>query len=997
MSGYRLSEGGRINRSRPVSFSYNGKTYQGYQGDTLASALLANGVNIVGRSFKYHRPRGIMAAGLDEPNAILQVGGGAHTIPDLKATGVELYDGLSARCSYAWPSVDFDLLAPVSLLARFMPAGFYYKTMIWPNWHVFEPAIRKAVGLGTHPKGSDPDTYDKRYVECDVLVVGGGPAGLAAAKAASRSGARVIVAELDSLWGGSLNNREMTIDGKPGLEWADSVVSELEAAEETTLLNRTMAFGYYDHNLVGLVEKLTDHQPLAERKGPRQRLWKVRAEQVILATGAIERPLVFPNNDRPGVMLASAVETYVNRYGAAPGKRVLIATNNDSAYEVALSLKAAGLDVVAIADARVEPQGEAVEKARKIGLSVLPGHTVTNVKGRKGVRGAELHAIDDNGSAIPGNRHMIDCDLVITSGGWSPAVHLFSQSGGKLRFDEEIQAFVPNASRQSEVSVGAAVGEFILSSALRSAAESGVKAAAACGFDTDMPQLPEADNTPLGDIRPLWQVDVSTLNRKGAMAWLDFQNDVKASDVKLAVRESFKSVEHVKRYTTLGMASDQGKTSNVNAIGVMGAAQGKQMADVGTTTFRPPYDPVTIGAFAGRRVGENLMPLKPLAAEMSHKKLGGLFDDLGRWNRPLCYPRAGESANDAMIREVKTVRNGVGLFDASPLGKIEVYGPDAGAFLNMMYANNVKTLKPGQCRYGLMLNENGSVFDDGVCARLSENHFLVGTTSGHAGMIVGMFREWLKCELIHMNVVTEDVTTDWAVVNINGPKSRDVLAKFDSDIDFSREAFPHMHFREGVLEGVPCRVQRVSFSGELSYEISVPWQYGASLWDAMMTAGEAFDIAPVGADTINTLRLEKGFLHVGADTDGSTQPQDIGFGGAIAKKQDDFAGRRSTMRPDSVRDDRRQLVGLEVIDSHDPLMAGAHIIDEGATPPTKSRGWVTSSALSPTLNKPVALAQIEGGNSRMGEEVVVFDMGTTRRARIVQSCSYDVKGERLYV
>lgn len=873
MSGYRLDHGGYIERSQSLDFTFNGKSYSGYKGDTLASALVANGVRIIGRSFKYHRPRGLLAAGLDEPNAILQIGEGAQTIPNLKATEIELYDGLTAKSVNAWPSVDFDLMAINSLLGRFLPAGFYYKTFMWPNWHLFEPVIRKAAGLGCAPENADPDSYDKRYAECDVLVVGGGPAGITAARAASRSGARVRLVEQDSAWGGFCLNQPIEIDGKRGFEWVKTAIGELSVTPDTQLMSRTTAFGYYDHNLVGMLERLTDHEPAHSRKGPRQRLWKIRAKQIILATGTIERPLVFPNNDRPGVMLASAAETYVNRFGAAPGKRVMIATNNDSAYDVAKSLQDKGVDIAGIVDSRQNS-----ERADWAGMGV------TNILGAAASRVLRYIKSMRAGWLLKGTAERIKCDTLLVSGGWSPAVHLTSQSGGKLKFDDELQAFVPCLSVQNEISVGASNGTSSMRKALEQAEHAGRKAAEKTGYKIKKFALPLTDDKALGNVHPLWQVDVSGLGRSGAKSWVDFQNDVTSSDVKLALRENFKSVEHVKRYTTLGMASDQGKTSNVNGIGVMGGVLDKTMSAVGTTKFRPPYNPITIGAFAGSRRGENLMPSRRMAAHDRHIDLGAIMEDYGPWKRPACYPLEGESREDAIQREALAVRNGVGLFEASPLGKIEVKGSDAAKFLNFIYVNNMKTLKPGRCRYGLMLTETGIVYDDGILACMAPDHYLVGTTSGHAVAIAEMLQEWLQCEFVDYDVVTEDVTTAWSVINVNGQHARAILESFDSDIDFSKEAFGHMQYRQGHLDGVPCRIQRVSFTGELSFEVSVPWRYGTALWDACMERGQQFNITPFSIEALQIMRVEKGFLHVGSDTDGMTLPQDVGFGGIMAKK-----------------------------------------------------------------------------------------------------------------
>ncbi len=977
MSGWRLPMAGRIDRGKQVVFKWAGKSLHGYAGDTLASALIANGVSIVGRSFKYHRPRGLLAAGLEEPNAIIQLETGAAEIPNVKATQIELYEGLVAKPVNAWPSAAFDWLAVNNFFKRFIPAAFYYKTFMWPNWHWFEPAIRSAAGLGNAPRAADPDSYEHRFAHTDILVVGSGAAGLAAAVAAARNGETVLLVEADAELGGGLLAETAKVEGLAPLAWRDRMLAALGQMPNVTVMNRTMAFGFYDHQLVGLCERMTDHLPLSERRGPRQRLWKVRSGRVILATGAFERPVAFAGNDLPGVMLASAAQTYALRYGAAPGRRIVVATNNDSAYLAAFVLHDAGVEITAIIDSRAkagDPDIAAGASAR--GIRTIMNSAPTKAKGRRRVKGLVV-------AAIAGGRagRSIACDTILMSNGWNPAVHLHSQSGGSLDFNPALEAFLPGKRVQAAVTAGAAAGIFDLDVAIASGRAAGQ------GDDVQPP-------TP-ASIGPTWHF--ADGDAQAGAAWVDFQNDVTAGDVQIAARENFRSVEHLKRYTTLGMASDQGKTSNVTGIQILSSLLGKPPQAIGTTKFRPPFDPVTIGGFAGRAVGDNLAPIAHSAAHLSALDLGAKMENYGSWLRPACFPRAGEDEHAAVAREVLAVRDAVGLFDASPLGKIEVKGPDAAEFLQRVYVNGVRNLKVGRCRYGLMLSEYGIVYDDGVFARIADDHFLVGTTSGHAAAVADMLQEWLQCEWTDLRVLVENVTTAWAVMNVAGPKARAVLEGVGTDIDLSREAFPHMAYREGKVGGVAARIQRVSFSGELSYEVSVPWDYGRALWDAMMEAGVRHGIAPFGIEALMALRIEKGFLHVGSDTDGTTMPQDIGFGATVSKKAEDFIGRRSTMTPEGLRTDRRQLVGLEALDAGGMFESGAHILAAETRGIGATQGWVTSSVLSPTLGRPVAMALIERGEARMGEKIQVWDRGTARPARIVDPRFYDSAGERLNV
>ncbi|MFQ5535432.1 MAG: sarcosine oxidase subunit alpha family protein [Sphingomonadales bacterium] len=988
---FRLTDGGRIDRSKPLSFTFDGRRYQGFAGDTLASALIANGVRMLGRGFKYHRPRGIMGAGLEEANAIVQLEGGARTSPNLKATEIELYDGLAARSINAWPSVKYDLWAAIGLVSRFMPAGFYYKTFMRPHWRFFEPFVRKAAGLGVSPTEPDPDYYEKRHAHCDVLVVGGGPAGLAAALAAGGGGARVILVDDKAEWGGSLLHLDRRIDGKPGLAWVGDTVGILSGRVQTTLLSRTTAVGYYDHNYVVLLENVR----ATRAARPRQRLWKVRAGRVILATGAIERPLVFPNNDRPGVMLASAVHQYAKRFAARAGRRAVVATNNDSAYEAALDVRRTGVEIAAIIDLRHRPEGLLVRQARAAGIAVIAGCAPTNIKGGRKLRGVEWHRLDENDRPVKGSVKFIPCDLVMTSAGWNPTVHLFSQSGGKLRFDQDVQSFMPERSVQAESSVGAANGRFSLAQGMEAAIEAGRAAATASGFPAAGIARPDIEEPAFGKAKPFWMVDAAAGGRGRKKAWVDLLSDVTDSDIALAARENFRSVEHVKRYTTLGMAPDQGKTSNVNAIGILHQEIGEPVSRIGATKFRPPFNPVTIGALAGRATGAHLNPVRRLPAHHAHVALGARMEEFGGWLRPACYPKAAEDEADAISREALAVRSSVGVFDGSPLGKIEVVGPDAAEFLNRVYVNNMKTLRVGKCRYGLMLNEHGVIMDDGILTRLGRVHYQVGTSSGNAAHIAGWLDEWLQCEFVDLKVFIEPVTTQWATITVTGPRARALLQRLDGEVDFSADGFEHMAVHQGRICGVDTRIMRVSYTGELSFEVNVPASHGEGLWGEIMAAGADFGVTSYGIEALMVLRTEKGFLHVGVDTDGTTMPQDVGFGPIMAKKKDDFIGRRSTMQPKGRRPGRLQFVGFEALEPGTPLPVGGHIVGRDHATPAKSQGYVTSSCMSPNLHRPVALGLLADGFRRQGEVVSVFDDGRRIPARVVSPVSYDPEGHQL--
>ena len=997
---HRLNEGGLIDRSRQLLFSFNGRRYQGYEGDTLASALLANGVMLVGRSFKYHRPRGILSAGAEETCALVQLEIGPRTQPNLRATQIELYDGLKAASINCWPGVRFDVGAVNDLFSGLLPAGFYYKTFMRPRrlWPLYEGLIRHAAGLGRAPREPDPDRYEKMNTHADVLVAGGGPAGLAAALAAGRTGARVLLADEQNEFGGALLGARDAIDGKPADEWIAAVLSELEAMEEVRLLPRTTVFGYYDHNFIGALERVTDHLgPTAPDHLPRQRLWRIRARQVVLAPGAIERPLLFENNDRPGIMLAGAARTYVNRYAVMPGRRAVVFTNNDSAYETAVDLAAAGVEVAMVVDARPRPP-EVASVAIERGIEVLAGHVVARARGAKRISQAEVMALDEGCEELRGRPRRVACDLLCVSGGWSPAVQLFSQSRGRLRYDEALAAFLPARSQQAERSAGAANGAFHLAGCLAQGSAAGRAAANDAGIPTVAAAAePEPAAAAQSPLLPLWMVPAMKGRGAGAKHFADLANDVTAADISLATREGYNSVEHVKRYTTLGMGPDQGKTGNVHGIALLSRLLGEAIPDVGTTTFRPPYTPVTFGALAGRRVGEFADPVRKTPMHGWHEDAGAVFEDVGQWKRPFYYPRPGESMSEAVNRECLAVRNELGILDATTLGKIDLQGPDAVTLLNRVYTNAWDSLEIGRCRYGVMLGEDGMVMDDGVTARLDENHYLMTTTTGNAAQILAWLEEWVQTEWPELDVYMTSVTEQYATITITGPKGRRLLAELTDDIDLDGGAFPFMSWRSGKVAKIPARVFRVSFTGELSFEINVPASYGMALWNDLMRAGERCGITPFGTEAMHVLRAEKGFMMVGQETDGTVTPIDLGMDRIVSKKKD-FIGRRSLSRADTRRGDRKQLVGLLSENPNLVLPEGSQIVAEPRPePPMAMIGHVTSSYWSAALGRSIALALIEGGRGRKGETVnVPLYAGGLARAVIGGSVFYDPEGQRLH-
>ncbi|UWQ20513.1 sarcosine oxidase subunit alpha family protein [Jannaschia sp. W003] len=981
----RLRTGGRrIDRSKPLRFRFDGREVRGYHGDTLASALLGSGQLLMGRSFKYHRPRSVVGSGPEEPNALLGVGEGGRFTPNVRATTEPARDGALVRSQNAWPSLERDVGILNDLGARFLPAGFYYKTFIHPRpfWkHVFEPVIRRAAGLGAAPDRADADRYEQIYAFCDVLVVGGGVAGLLAARIAGERGERVILCEQTSRWGGRAPVDGARIDGQAADAWVNDTVQALEGMENVTLLLDCQGAGVYDHGYVLLNERL-------EGDGPRERLWRVRAGRTVTATGAIERPLAFAGNDRPGVMLASAVRDYAVDYGVGVGERTVIVTNNDDAYRTARVLREAGLQVPAILDVRQNPSGPLVNEVKALGVKVHAGRGVAHVIGRDRVRGVAVCDQAGEGGAV---LQEIRCDCLGMSGGWSPVVHLWSHCGGKLLWDEANAMFVPDPDRPPRgadgegfvVAVGTAAGAMTTAEVLESAA------------DAMDGEAPEAEDEREGAMTPAWLVPARAGPALRMKAFLDFQNDVKVSDVRLAAQEGFESVEHAKRYTTLGMATDQGKLSNINGLATLADALDAPIPQVGTTTFRPPWTPVTIAALTGEAKGALFQPVRKTPLHRWHEANGAHWEPVGQWRRPYCYPRGGESPEQAVAREVRATRGSLGLLDASTLGKILVKGPDAAKFLDLMYTNMMSTLKPGRCRYGLMCDENGFLMDDGVVARLGDDSFLCHTTTGGADRIHAWMEDWLQCEWWNLKVHAVNLTEQFAQVAVVGPNARKVLEKLGG-MDVSAGTLPFMTWGAGTLAGHRVRAFRISFSGELSYEIAVPANEGRALWDKLLEAGAAFDATPYGTEALHVMRAEKGFIMIGDETDGTVIPQDLGLDWAISKKKADFLGKRGQQRTHLADPDRWKLVGLHTLDGS-VLPDGAYAVDEGvnANGQRNVQGRVTSTYHSPTLNRGIAMGLVRRGPERMGE-VLRFtgEGGGEVEARIVSPVFYDPKGEK---
>jgi sarcosine oxidase subunit alpha len=950
MSGFRLPapHGAWVDRTQPLRFQFNCREVQGLAGDTVASALLAQGIVHVGRSFKLHRPRGIFSCGVEEPTGLVDIGQGGARTPNTRATDIAASAGLQAFTGNAWPSLGFDLAAVTSRFAALLPAGFYYKTFMWPHWHLFEPVIRRMAGLGVAADAPDPDRYDQVSRQVQVLVVGAGAAGVQAALAAAQGGLQVLL-----------------VEGAAQLEPATAARLPQLAQAGVEVLTACTVFGLYDNRLAAAVQTVSG--------AVRERLWQIRADRIILATGAFERPMLFPDNDRPGVMLASAVLRYATHYGVACGQRVVVTTACDSGYMAARGLVDAGVHVAAIVDHR-----NATAIDAPAGVPVFRGSAIVAVQGRRAVKGVVV--ADHGGGAL----QRLDADCIASAGGWAPAVNLHSMAGGTLRWVDELAMFVPDRAAPGIDSVGACAGVFDEARALAHAE--------AVGRGIAQPVPVGGLGTFAANSSPS-VVALSAAGRKRGKVFVDLQNDVTADDVSLAARENYRSVEHLKRYTTMGMATDQGKTSNVNALVLMGQLTERSPGQVGTTKFRPPFKPVTLGALAAERSGARHKPLKRMPGHAWHDAHAPLWEEFGGWQRPAAYPRNGESLTTAAEREALNVRTQVGLLEASPLGKIELYGPDAASFLDLMYVGTMSTLAVGQARYGLLLREDGVIFDDGIVARLGEQHYWINTTSGGVDRVALAFEEWLQCEYVQHRVLVTPVTSAWGNVTVAGPKAWALLQAAGFDEALSPKAMKHMTMREVNDGGMPLRVMRASFSGELGYEINLPATHTQALLERLWAAGQAFGVTPYGVEALMILRTEKGYLHLGADTDGTTFPGDVGLDRAIAKKEANFVGRRSLLRPVATDADRMQLVGLLPLDRRTRLPVGAHLTPHA--PPAPIEGYVTSSALSPVLGYPVALAMVKRGGQRIGEHVTIYHLGRPMAAEVVKTPFFDVAGDRL--
>ncbi len=988
-----------IDETTNVSFKFNGKTYYGFKGDTLASALLSNDVHLVGRSFKYHRPRGIMTAGSEEPNAIVQTNdNSAFTEPNVRATEIEIYDGLEASSQNCWPNVDFDIGGINNFLSPLLPAGFYYKTFMWPAsfWEKYEYVIRHSAGLGKSPTEPDPDIYDHRYIHCDVLVIGAGITGIMAAKTAAKNNLKTLLLDEKTELGGSTiyqNSDFIKINDQSTSTWLENEITELEKLDNLEIKTRTSVAAYHGYNYLLARENLTDHLSKDDAKNKvRQRLLKIRAKKVIVATGSLERPMVFNNNDRPGIMLSSAIKKYADYYGVATGQKNIFFTNNDTAYESAISLSNKGIKVEAIVDIRENSNSEFTKEAENLGIKIYKNHTVVDTHGYKKLNKISIMELSKDGQSFTNsNKTILDCDCLGMAGGWTPAVHLFTQSGGKLKFRDQDQVFIPNKYPSDQISIGSCNGDFELDEIIKNTSKSlreflNINQTDFDNLDTKCPK----DKI----VRNIWLLPSDEVIGK-TKPFVDYQNDATANDIKLALREGFRSIEHVKRYTTTGMGTDQGKLGNMHALGIIADTTGIKVGELGTTTFRPPYTPLTFGTMVGRNVGEYFDAFRRTPMNDWHIENKAEFENVGQWKRAWYYPKNDETMHDAVQRESKAARDGAGILDASTLGKIDIQGTDASEFLNRVYTNAWSKLAIGKCRYGLMLNEDGMVYDDGVTTRLDENHYIMTTTTGGAANVLSKLEDYLQTEWPELDVYLSSVTDHYATASVCGPNSKKILNKIIPDLDLSDENFPHMSFKNAKIDNIKCRVMRISFTGEHTYEINVQANFGKSLWEMCMEAGEEFKITPYGTETMHLLRAEKGFIIVGQDTDGTMTPIDLQMDWIVSKKKYDFIGKRSLYRSDTMKEDRKQLVGLITDNPSEVLEEGAQIVANTNATPVEMLGHVTSSYYSPNLNKSIALAVVRGGKNMMGQKLIIAMENKNINVTIVDPVFFDKENVRL--
>ncbi len=994
----RIKSSKFVDETYRVSFKFNGKKYHGFKGDTLASALLANDIHLIGRSFKYHRPRGIMTSGSEEPNAIVQLNDNtSRTEPNVRATEVEIYEGLEASSQNCWPSVNFDFGGINNFLSPLLPAGFYYKTFMWPAsfWEKYEYFIRKSAGLGKSPTTPDPDIYEHNYIHCDVLIIGAGISGIMAAKMAAKNGLKTLLIEEKPNLGGSTiyqNSEYFKINNQTSGSWLEKEINEIKKLNNLTIKTRTSVAAYHGYNFLLARENLTDHLPIEHRNNKiRQKLLKIRAKKVISATGSIERPLIFDNNDRPGIMLSSAIKRYADLFGIACGEKNIFLTNNDSAYETALSLIQKGINIKAIIDNRDKVDSKLIYEVEKNNIKVIKGSTVVNTLGYKRINKVFIMKLSKDGQKVIGPKTILTCDCLGVSGGWTPAVHLFTQSGGKLKFRDEDQVFIPNSYPSDQLSIGACNGDFFLDEILSNVPKS-IKDF--LKIKNTVYQNMEFLSSSNKSQRNIWLLPSDKVIGK-TKSFVDFQNDATAKDIKLALREGFKSIEHVKRYTTTGMGTDQGKLGNMHALGIISETSGTKMGVLGTTTFRPPYTPLTFGTMVGRNVGEYFDVFRKTPIHDWHIENKAQFENVGQWKRAWYYPKNNETMHQAVQRESKAARDSVGILDASTLGKIDIQGTDASEFLNRVYTNAWSKLAIGKCRYGLMLNEDGMVYDDGVTTRLGENHYIMTTTTGGAANVLGKLEDYLQTEWPELDVYLTSVTDHYATISVCGPNSKKIISSIMPDLDLSDENFPHMSFKNVTIGKIDCRVMRISFTGEHSYEINIQASYGRSIWEKCMDAGKDLNITPYGTETMHLLRAEKGFIIVGQDTDATMTPIDLQMNWIVSKKKYDFIGKRSLYRSDTIKEDRKQLVGLLTDNPDEILEEGAQIVADIKKSPIEMLGHVTSSYYSPNLKMSIALGVVRGGKNMMGQKLFIPMENKTINVTVSDPVFLDKENKRL--